>query len=928
MRFANMLLLAPVMLAATPALAGEEVLYGPAPDWADVQGADSIDTAAKTPIARMDVQQRIENGMVTTYIDRAIKLDSAEALTQGGTSTASWMPEKGDLTIHAVRILRGDEVIDVLAAGERYTVLRRETQLERRTLDGMLTATMPIPGLRIGDVLEIVYSQTIRDETLAGGAQLNSMLFAKPMEAGFARNVVSWPVDETLLWKAGPDVAMPEPVTRGGYHYVSINLPLAEREDMPGDAPSRYTRPPILQAATFQDWQQVSRVFAPLYKVQDTIAPGSPLAAEVARIAAATDDPLERTTMATRLVQERISYLMNGMSGGNYVPQAPATTWERRFGDCKAKSLLLLALLEGLGIDAEPVLVNTMFGDAVPDMVPMPGAFDHVIVRADIGGTPYWLDGTSTGTRLANIGNTPGFRHALPIRAEGADLQAIEQRLPALPDMAIIITLDQRGGVDIPAIATVTTRLSGAAASNLAASIGQMSEDQRAETLDALAANSPVGALLPMDGALEVVEEDGIVNFTVTGLITSPWSREGARMRHDLSMLPAADYEFTADRARPAWQDIPVELGRPSLVQSEVTILLPENGEGFELRGRADTEAAFGGERIVRHVELAEGRLLAREMLASHGGELPASEVARARTQVARASNSLPFLLAPSDAPRAWEYGRRDLKKRLAPYEEAYAKAIARESEEADSFINRARFRQFTGNLAGAIADLDEAIALTPDPGTYSHRAYVKQSLGQDDAALADFRTAFDLEPNGGNARALAYQLARTGETDEALALLDDYDDYGEDHENFVSVRADALAYGGRADEGLALIDELIAERPGKSYLLNNACWYSARFNVGRETMIETCNEAVRQGGNPAVLDSRALAWLTMGEPEKAKADAEAALASSPDSYLTRYLLGFAQRRLGDRAGESTIAYIADTWPGVAQDYALYGLKP
>ncbi len=359
-----------------------------------------------------------------------------------------------------------------------------------------------------------------------------------------------------------------------------------------------------------------------------------------------------------------------------------------------------------------------------------------------------------------------------------------------------------------------------------------------------------------------------------------------------------------------------------------MTILLPENGEGFELRGRPDTEVAFGGERIVRHVELAGGRLRASEKLESHGGELPAPEVAQARTQVARASNSLPFLLAPSDAPRAWEYGRPDLKKRLASYEEAYGKAIARDREDAGRFVNRAQFRQLTGNLAGAIADLDEAIALAPDPETYSFRAYLKQSLGRSDAALADFRAAFELEPNGGNARALAYQLARMGGTDEALALLDDHDDYGEDHESFVSVRADVLAYDGRADDGLALIDELIAERPGKSYLLNSACWYSARFNVGRDTMVDTCNEAVQQGGNPAVLDSRALAWLTMGEPEKARADAEAALAASPDSYLTRYLLGFAQRRLGERTGEETISYIAETWPGVAQDYARYGLKP
>ncbi len=42
------------------------MLYEPAPDWADVLGTDSIDTEAKTPIARMDVQQRIEGETVTT----------------------------------------------------------------------------------------------------------------------------------------------------------------------------------------------------------------------------------------------------------------------------------------------------------------------------------------------------------------------------------------------------------------------------------------------------------------------------------------------------------------------------------------------------------------------------------------------------------------------------------------------------------------------------------------------------------------------------------------------------------------------------------------------------------------------------------------------------------------------------------------------
>ncbi|WP_230281393.1 DUF3857 domain-containing protein [Croceicoccus sp. Ery15] len=929
MRFATALLLAPVMLAATPALAGEEVVYGPAPDWVDALATDLIDTDAKTAIARYDVQQRIEGGTVTVYIDRAIKLDSAEALTQAGTSTATWMPEKGDLTIHAVRILRGDEIVDVLAGGEKYTVLRREMQLESRTLDGMLTATMAVPGLRIGDVLNIVFSQTIHDETLAGGAQLNSFLFAKPAEAGFARNVVSWPADEAISWKAGPDLPQPQEETRKGYRYIRFDLPLDERDELPDDAPSRYTRPQIVQAGTFQSWEQVSAVFAPLYDMTGSIEPGSPLAKEVARIAGATDDPLERAAMATRLVQERIGYLMNGMSGGNYTPQAPARTWELRFGDCKAKSVLLLALLHDLGIDAEPVLVNTQYSDAAPEMVPMPAAFDHVIVRADIDGTPYWLDGTMTGTRIGNIANTPPYRFALPIRADGTGLQPVEPRVPAQADMTMTVVLDQRGGVDIPTLATVTTRLSGASASNLAAGVGQMSEEQRDKLLENFAGSSPLGALTLVDGDVETDDEAGTVSFTITGLMTTPWHTEGARKRHDFDMLPAAGYEFNADRARAAWRDIPVELGYPGLVEADVTILLPEQGEGFVLRGRPDLDIGYSGERVIRHVELAGDRLVAHERLESTGGEMPSAEIGRARTQAARASNAAPFLLSPADAPRAWQYAQPDLAKRLAPYEDAYAKAIERDDEDARSYTNRALFRQLTGRLALSLEDMDAAIAIDPGADNYRSRGFTRRNLGRGKDALADFRKAFEFDPTGYNARILAGQLARMGETEEALELLDDYDDYGDDHEAFVYVRSEVLAYADRADEGMAMLDALIEEQPGKGYHMNNACWYRARFHVGKDNMIEMCDKAVEQAGNPAsVLDSRALAWLTMGDPAKAKADAEAALATAPDAYRTRYILGFAQRRLGEDGGDAIIDYVADTWPGIAEDYARYGLKP
>lgn len=106
-------------------------------------------------------------------------------------------------------------------------------------------------------------------------------------------------------------------------------------------------------------------------------------------------------------MQDKISYLANGMAGGNYLPQSPQETWDYRYGDCKAKTYLLLAMLRDLGIDGEAALVRSNGGDAVAELLPMASSFDHVIVRARIAGRNYWLDGTSAGTRLANVDEVP-----------------------------------------------------------------------------------------------------------------------------------------------------------------------------------------------------------------------------------------------------------------------------------------------------------------------------------------------------------------------------------------------------------------------------------------------------------------------------------------------------------------------------------------
>ena len=167
---------ATLLAAGSVAHAGDKPLYAPAPDW--VKPAPAIDPATvkdDSPVYLiLDNQQRLKDGQVTGYVETAARVGSTQILDSLGTVKLQWSPDKGDLIVHRAEIIRGTEHIDLLAAGERFSVLRREEQLEQRMLSGTLTATMAVEGLRVGDVLHMSYSTTEKDATLKGNGARRS----------------------------------------------------------------------------------------------------------------------------------------------------------------------------------------------------------------------------------------------------------------------------------------------------------------------------------------------------------------------------------------------------------------------------------------------------------------------------------------------------------------------------------------------------------------------------------------------------------------------------------------------------------------------------------------------------------------------------------------------------------------------------------
>lgn len=942
--FVRKLLVAALLSSAGVAHAGDKPLYQPLPGW--VVPAPALDVTrlgdGDPMLQILDFQQRLEPGGMSIYTETAMRIATPQMLTEAGTLPLQWDPSHGDLIVHKVMILRGAEQIDLLARGARFTVLQRERKLEQAALDGLLTATLALEGLRVGDVVRFSYSVTRKDAVLGQQTATAAPLLFAPLKVGFGRVRLLWPSALPVQWRsyaagpvaaAQPGAAAPaEPRTLpNGDRELVITFPVAKPPELPADAPQRYKPLALVEASSFGDWSRVAGAMAPYYRTEGTIPPDSPLGAEVARIAAASSDPRTRAAMALRLVQDQVRYLFRGMDSGNYVPQSPTQTWSLRYGDCKAKSILLVAMLRALQIDAEPALVSMEGGDLVASRLPSPLAFDHVIVRAVIGGKTLWLDGTQSGTRLEDLDDVPAFRTALPVRAEGATLIPIPvATLPVRPTQSVQVTLDSRAGPEYPAPFDFRADFYGQMAQTLRSIRSEIDKDKLADLVNGqitpvLGVHSAYGYRISYDDA------SGGVTLSASGIAYPDWDFERGRQRINLDQT-AGNLEFTPNRARSAWRDIPVAAGALSDVRIVRRIRLPAGGKGYTLEGQQKLPAEIAGRLMSRNVTIAGDSVTVDDRVFVGAGEVPAGQIATVRAEVARIKANPLTLVGAAEPARRWMTVKAARAGgALAPIIAGYDKAIAEQPEQADGYISRAWFYQTIYDRQAALRDVGKAIELAPTVDLYAQRAELHYTLRDEAAALADIKAALDLDPEAKSPILLLARIkAEKGEVDAARDLLLERVDRGGDAKAaWQFALAGVLGDAGDVDGALAILDEAIAAAPRNSGLYNSRCWVRGTHDRELDQALRDCNRAIELSENSgASLDSRAMVHFRMRRFDEARADLDAALLANTeqaDSLFMRGVIGRLQKAPGADADLAAARLIS---PRIDEQFARYGIRP
>ncbi len=443
-----------MVMAASPACASarsttrEVIVADPAP-WVlpPPQPATATPPATDAALAAIysDTQYLAGPDGLQVYNAMRYRIVKPQGLAAGNL-TLTWSPDAGRMVLHRLRVFHAGAMRD-LTHTATFSVMQREQNLELATLDGRLTAAYQIPGLEVGDEVELATTLTARDPTL-NDARGDLYIMPQASATGTFRLRVSWPQGQPMRWQTTPDLA-PTPLPGGG-KLDGIALELHDPDppaDVPQGAPARYGLRRLVEFTNYASWPDFSRRLFPLYDKAARLGANSPLKAEVARIAAASPDPARRAEAALRLVEEQVRYVYVGMNGANLTPADADTTWQRRYGDCKGKTALLLALLRELDIEAQPLLIQTKGGDGLSDRLPNAALFDHVVVRATIAGKPVLLDGTRLGDRSLAMILPPPWRQGLPITAEGAPILSLPTPPPVLPRMVAVLDIDASAGL-------------------------------------------------------------------------------------------------------------------------------------------------------------------------------------------------------------------------------------------------------------------------------------------------------------------------------------------------------------------------------------------------------------------------------------------------------------------------------------------------
>jgi tetratricopeptide (TPR) repeat protein len=350
------------------------------------------------------------------------RIATEEGASEAGTVSAWWAPWYDQKPSIEARVIGSDGVVHVL---DPKAIIEATQELAQDMFSDQRVLRAPLPGVSTGSIVESVVT-TIGRSPVTGGGKSGRFDFAAGVAIERSRLVLDAAagVVPQIVNKSGIE---PRVVEENGHKLTifekghSDAIDEADSSTAPDDLPY-----PYVAFATGSSWGEIAANYSATVDAQVAASNVKDLVSKT--IGNATD----RAVVVEKLldvIRKSVRYAGVEVGDGSFVPRTPSFVLQNKYGDCKDKATLLVAMLRAAGIEAHVALLAAGFGFDTVASLPAVDSFNHAIVSVD-GSPAMWIDPTDEFARAAELPLEDQGRMAL-IASRGTTALTLTPETPA-----------------------------------------------------------------------------------------------------------------------------------------------------------------------------------------------------------------------------------------------------------------------------------------------------------------------------------------------------------------------------------------------------------------------------------------------------------------------------------------------------------------